>query len=199
MATSVSFVVARVATILMDEGHDRWTLDDLVDYLNEAQNATVVKLPKANIVTDTITLVAGAAQSIPADGIMVAAVTRNYTGTTPGDYIRKVDFGVLDQLDPDWQNATGAAPVLEYGYDPEDPTVFYVNPPQPGTPTEVEIKYSAVPTIVNPGEDLVLRDEYVNSIIEYMLFRAFSRDAEYVQPGGRADKHYEKFVSELPA
>lgn len=197
MATEVDFVVERAASLLQDVAHIRWTLSDLTNYLNEAQIAVTKKIPMANVTTSVVALVEGTQQALPVDGILLQKVVRNYPSGVPGPVIRWVDMETQNTITPNWHSATAAATVEEYLYEPSDPYVFWVSPPQPGTPTSVEIKYAAVPPVVNIGENLTLGDEYVNAIIEYMLHRAYSRDAEYAGPEGRAAIHLAQFNKEL--
>lgn len=197
MATSVDFIIGRVGSLLQDTAHIRWTLDDLTDYINEAQQAIIKKVPMSNVTTAVVTLVEGTEQSLPADGILLQGVVRNYPGGSPGPSIRRVDKDILDATDPDWHIGTAAVTVDEYMYEPEDPYIFWVNPPQTGAPTDVQIKYSAAPAIVYIGDNISLRSQYENAIIEYMLHRAYSRDAEYAGPEGRAAIHLAQFTKEL--
>lgn len=199
MTTEVDFVLNRVASLLQDTAHVRWTAQSLTDYLNEAQLAVVKKVPSANTTISDLTLVEGTQQNLPADGMTLLDVTRNKPGGSPGAVIRWVDMDIQDATDPDWHTATAAVTVDEYMYDPQDPYVFWVSPPQTGTPTDVELKYSAIPTVVNIGDNIILRDEYVNALVEYMLHRAYSRDAEYAGEDGRAMTHLNQFYKELSA
>lgn len=197
MATSVDFIVERVASLLQDTGHVRWTLPDLTDYINEAQLAIIKKVPSANIVTAIVALIEGTQQALPADGYFLQKVVRNYAGSSPGKVIRWVDMEAQDATNPDWHTATANATVEEYMYDQADPDVFWVSPPQTSSPTDVQIKYGAIPAVINIGENITLDDEYINAVIEFMLHRAYSRDAEYSGPEGRASVHLAQFMKEL--
>ena len=197
MATEVDFVVNRVASLLQDVSHVRWTSQSLTDYINEAQLAIVKKVPSSNITIADVTLVEGTQQTLPAGGIQLVNILRNKPGGSPGKSIRWVDMEVQDATDPDWHTATATVPVDEYMYDPQDPYVFWVSPPQTATPTDVELKYSTVPTVVNIGDNIALKDEYINALVEFMLHRAYSRDAEYAGENGRAAVHLTQFYKEL--
>ncbi len=197
MATTVDFIIERVGSLLQDTGHIRWTLVDLTDYINEAQSAVVKKVPSANVTTAALTLIAGTQQSLPADGVILQKVVRNFAGGSPGAFIRQVDMEVQEATNPDWHTATATVTVEEYMYNPIDPYVFWVSPPQTGTPTIIQIKYAAIPATINPGDNLTVGDEYVNAVMEYMLHRAYSREAEYAGPEGRAAIHLAQFTKEL--
>lgn len=197
MTLAVNTITGRVATQLHDTANTRWSAADLVSLVNEAQVSIIKKVPTAYTKTSTETLVAGTQQSIPTDGYELIDVVRNMTGATPGNVVRMVDMKTLDAVDPTWHTATGASPVEEFMYDLENKNVFYVNPPQPATPTEVQLVYSAEPPTASAGGNLILDDIYENALIEFMLYRALSRDAEYSGPEGKAAIHYEQFIKEL--
>lgn len=199
MATAVDHIVERVASLLQDIGHVRWTLPDLTDYINEAQIAIIRKVPAANIIITDLTLVEGTQQAVPSDAMVLMDVIRNNPGGSPGPTIRWVDMDIQNATTPDWHNDTGAITVEEYMYDTDDPYTFWVYPPQTSSPTDVRIKYAANPAIINIGEDITIGDEFVNAIIEYMLHRAYSREAEFAGDDGKATMHLKQFIRELTA
>lgn len=199
MATTVDNVVERVASLLQDTGYVRWTAADLIRYLNEAQSATVKKVPAANITITDLTLVEGTQQTVPADAMVLMDVIYNNPAGVPGPTIRWVDMDTQNATDPDWRAATAAVTVEEYMYETDDPYVFWVSPPQTAVPTNVRIKYAANPPIIISGGNITLGDEFVNAIIEYMLHRAYSRDVEYAGDDGKAVIHLKQFIRELQA
>ena len=168
MTTAVDHIVERVASLLQDTMHVRWTLPDLTDYINEAQVAIVKKVPAANITIANLTLVQGIKQAVPADAMVLMDVIRNNPGGSPGIAVRWVDMDIQNATDPNWANATAAVTVEEYMYETDDPYTFWVSPPQTSSPTDVQIKYAATPPIINIGENITIGDEFVNAIIEYI-------------------------------
>ena len=199
MATAVDHIVERVASLLQDTGHIRWTLADLTDYINEAQSAIVKKVPAANITIADLTLVQGTEQSLPADAMVLMDVIRNNPAGVPGPSIRWVDMDIQNATDPDWFSAVAAVTVEEYMYSTDSPYTFWVSPPQTATPTDIQIKYAAIPAVINIGDNLTLGDEFVNATIEYMLHKAYSREAEYAGEDGKAVIHLKQFIRELNA
>ena len=104
------------------------------------------------------------------------------SGTTPGRAIRIVSRELLDNFNPNWHTATAAAEVRNYIYDTQDQTAFYVYPPNTGT-QYVELNYSAQPTNLTSESDVIsIFDIYQSSLVDYILYRACSKDAEYA-PG----------------
>ena len=59
---------------------------------------------------------------------------------------------------------------------------FYVYPAQSGTPANVVINYSAVPATVAAGANIVLDDVHAESLVNYILYRAFSKNSEVGGP-----------------
>jgi hypothetical protein len=67
MATTVLSIIEATALFLKDIDYTRWSLNELVSYLNEGQAAVVIADPAANIVTLPVTLSAGITQKAPLD------------------------------------------------------------------------------------------------------------------------------------
>jgi hypothetical protein len=89
--------------------------------------------------------------------------------------------------------------VESYSYDPRNPLQFYVYPPNLGTGF-VELSYSAVPAAVaTAGDNITINDLYAYCLVDYMLYRAFSMDAEHAANAARAVAHYQAFLSALGA
>jgi ribosomal protein S13 len=117
-------------------------------------------------------------------------VVRNVTtvtGTTPADQVvtvpgrsvRIVDREVLDTQDPYWHTNTASAEIKHFIYDNRIPTVFYVFPPSTAG-AKLEVVYSVAPTDVTAaGNTLSISDIYQDVVLNYVLYRAYSKDAEY--------------------
>jgi hypothetical protein len=62
----------------------------------------------------------------------------------------------------------------------------------------VELVYSSSPTDVpSVGSTITLDDVYANAIIDFMLYRAYSKDAEYAANREYAKQHYQSFMTSL--
>jgi hypothetical protein len=203
MATAVDDIISRVRKILTDEGAIRWTDAELILWLNDAQTEIVLYKPDAGAVNTTVTLATGTKQTLPSGGNRLLGVVRNMSAAssgTGGRVIRAVSREILDSQEPNWHDptVTGAAAhgttQKHYCYDEQDPTVYYVFPGVAGA-SYIEIIYSAVPTDVSSGEDIGVADIYGNAIIDYILYRAFQKEAEYSATNARADKQYGLFLS----
>lgn len=173
MTVPVNTVTSRAAKVLNDDGMVSWTQAELVDWLNEGQLATVKLHPDANTKTINHALVAGAKQTNPADCIEIVDMPRNVSGGV----ITPCDRAALDRFLPDWRTAPTASTVTHW-MDDVQPDTFYVYPAQSVTPATVVLTYSAVPTTVAAGGNISIRDIYQDKLVNYILYRAYSKDAE---------------------
>lgn len=201
MAVSAQSILKRVVDQLMDVANVRWSAAELVRYLNDGQKEILIYRPDATGTTLTVNLTAGAKQSLPAGAFKLLDVVRNSGGTKAA--VRKIDQKLLDAQLPDWYNGTGQTVIKHYMYDPRDPRVFYVYPPAAAANAALEILYSIYPTdIAEPAAgasyttvtgDITVTDFYSNALIDYILFRAFAKDAEFGGNITRAQAHYAAF------
>jgi hypothetical protein len=193
-------ILTRAAVILQDTTNVRWDNGELLNSLNEGQREVSMLLPEATAKTVQMFLTQGTRQSLPSHGMRLIAITRNLTiGNAPGRAVRLVSRSVLDAQRPNWHNEPSSNTVLHYAYDPRSPREFYVYPPQPATPSCLEIVYSEVPPSVSADMIIVISDLYANALLDYILYRAYLKDAEYTQNADRAALHYKAFISSIGA
>jgi len=196
--TTAQQILDDVELVLQDTTNIRWTVAELLGWLNAGQAELVINRPDASSVVASMPLVAGTRQTIPAAGHMLLDVVRNMgSGSTPGRSVRKTSTDQLDSTVPNWHSAAQAAETLHYTFDPRTPRVFYVYPPANGS-TQVEIKYSAAPTRLNAAGDVITVDDiYRNALMDYVLYRAYSKDFELSGNMERATFHYTRFRESL--
>lgn len=177
-------IIDKASVQLIDLTNIRWTRSELLAWLNDGMRQIVLIQPSASSTTVSKKLDAGTRQTLPTGGWLLLQMYRNMgtSGTTPGRAIRIVSRELLDNFNPNWHTATAAAEVRNYIYDTQDQTAFYVYPPSTGT-QYVELNYSAQPTnLTSESEVIPLFDIYQSSLVDYILYRACSKDAEYA-PG----------------
>ena len=189
----VKDLIDRVATVLQDRANVRWSRDDLLTYLNDAQRQIVIHRPDANPVNDTFTCANQSKQSLPAEGLRLLAVNRNVGGNA----ITQIKRETLDVQLPGWHELQATDGVENFVYDPIDPKTFYVFPVPPAEHS-IEIVYSKTPEIIAAeAENVVgLDDIYANAIVDYMLYSAYRKDATYGDPM-RATLYLQAFNSAL--
>lgn len=201
MATyTVAALLSRAAIILQDTTNVRWPLTELLGWLNDGQREVARVKPNANVKTIPVQLAAGTKQQLPADGVSLTDVARNLgsDGNTPGRAIRKVDRRILDAQVPYWSSMTPTSEVVHYCYTQTDPKIFYVYPPQPSTGSYVEMQYLAAPVdITDQNVTITLDDIYSAPLLDYILYRAYQKDADYSQNEGLSQVHWQAFNSAL--
>lgn len=228
-STLVKDVLYRVSAQLHDISPQftRWTQRELVLWLNDGQKAIAKYMPSSCSRVDAVKLAQGTKQSIekilaanvlPGDGSSPSDVYGHYlqtvvrnmgaNGVTPGNSIRVVDREVLDANNPSWHTST-ASSVSQYTFDPRYPKIFYVAPGVPAGGLWVEISYLAnpveVPVLGSYGMDgadqtkISVDDKYVDDLVNYILARAYMKDAEFAANGNLATAHANMFTSSINA
>lgn len=197
MSTPVSAILGRAYILLLDEdrGDPRWTDPELVNWTSDGERDVVVSKPDANATIHTLTTVAGTRQTLPADCLLLLDVVRNMgvSGLDPGNAVRLVARDTMDAFLPGWHAAPQAAEIKNWMYDPRTPRTFYAYPPQNGTGT-VETVYGALPTpLLNTAQNISIPDQYASALVDYVCYRAFSKDSEYAN-SQRAASHLQAFM-----
>jgi len=201
MALTAANVLTRVTDILQDASYTRWTSAELVRWLNDARRDLLIRRPDLYAFTTVMSLTGGAKQSIPTDGDRFLDAIRNYAldGVTPGAAVRIIEREVLDAARPSWATETPAAAVKNFMFDERSPKRFDVYPPVLAN-TNLEVVYSKPPTEILPADtNIPLTEEgpYAVAIIDYVCFRAYSKDAEYGGNASRAAAHYELYKTTI--
>jgi hypothetical protein len=165
-----------------------------------------------------------AANVLPGDGSTPADVAGTYlqslirnmgaNGTTPGLPIRAMDREILDAATPTWHTAavgqyTGVRGVV---FDPRFPKVFYVTPALPAaTNWWVEAAILADPVLIPHAADgtyaiggastltISIDDKYVDDLMNYVMARAFMKDAEWAANPAMAQTYAALFTGSINA
>jgi hypothetical protein len=210
MSIAASSILTAAGRILQDEAARRWTLPELTGWLNEAVKAVVLAKPSAASVTIALALDTGTLQTIGPDYVALLRIVRNLRSTdTPrvgGRVIRPTTRLSLDTSAPYWHDPADtpyAREVRQYLFDEEDPRSFYVYPGNDGTGA-VEAVVAELPALVvasgdagaigSYGQTIGLDDVYFGPLLDYTLWRAFSKDDPSVNMG-RASAHYQAFAT----
>jgi hypothetical protein len=211
MAFQALDVMKRASIILQDDEAVRWTAPELLDYLNDGLGEIVLMKPNANTKTVNLSLAAGAKQTLAAEYSMLLRVVCNrITGNDSA--IRPIaSRSIIDAQIPNWQNSTAlpqAAAVVHVIHDLADPRTFYVVPGNNGSGV-VEAVVGALPAVTaapsapanllieNYAANVDIPDIYRTPLIDYVLYRAFSKDAGMQGGQQRAVAHYELFKTAI--
>jgi hypothetical protein len=184
MAVTAQTIIDKAAKQLLDSNNLKWTRAELLSWLNDGLRQIVIMQPNATNTRSSVQLVAGTRQTLPTGGWMLLGIYRNMgtTGTTPGRAVRIVSRELLDAFEPDWHTSTASTTTKNYIYDLQDQTAYYVYPPSPGT-NYLEVNYSLQPTsLTSESQTIPMFDIYQGPLLDYILFRACTKNAEYA-PG----------------
>jgi hypothetical protein len=191
MATTVRSLLNRAAALLSDKEFVRWEEAELLEWLNDGQTA-IARGPATDVyvLRDDITCAAGTVQSMPNDNIRLVDVVKN---VDDGSAVLQADYAMVDILQSTWRAA--AAGVAEnYFYDERNPDEFEVYPPQAGGEL-IEILYNAVPPASAIDGSLHINDAYSDAVLDYMVYRALSKDTEDTATEMRkADRYHQSFL-----
>jgi hypothetical protein len=206
MTISAQSVVRDAVTELQDPTNVRWPVAELCRYLNDGQREIAMYRPDAMVMNASVPLVAGTKQTLPAGGVKLLDFRCNTGGNKRA--VRMVNREILDAQVPGWHALTGVTEILHFMYDVRDPRVFYVYPPAAGSGSpSLDGTYATNPTdITVPAEgaavtdvsgNISVPDIHANALRDYILYRAYNKDAEYASDPTRAMAHYQAFANAL--
>jgi hypothetical protein len=204
--TTVGTVINNAKLVLQEvtAAGTRWTNEELIGWLNESYQAIVQLKPDASSINSAMQLVKGTRQEIPEDGLRLIDVVRNTADTSDKLGILVTTRRALDTTRRSWHADETSVNIEQYVFDDQDPTRFYVYPPADPM-AEVEVIYSSTPTPhdVSLGltglqnESIRLNDSYAPVITDYILYRAYSKDAEHAANLNRAQMHMQAYMGAL--
>lgn len=214
MAYQARDIMADAATTLLDEDAVRWTAPELFGYLNDGLRAVAAEKPNAYTQTVTLTLVSGTLQTLPGTYRALSRVTRNLLaghdeegGPIGGNAITDLpNTRQLDALIPNWQSNTAlfSSVVRHVIYDLADTKRFYVVPGNTGggkieavvlaNPGPMTAPVADTDKITSYTATIPLGDEYKNALRDYVLARAYSKDAAVPGAAARAAGYAEMFA-----
>ena len=190
---SISEVVWRVRQLIHDSAGSRWADTEMLKWFNDGLAELVLLKPTANSQRLTLSLAAGTVQELPAGSLLLLRITHN----TSGAGIRLVDQDRLDASAPTWRVAPSTVDIQHYMYEPEVPKEFQVYPPNTGAGS-VEATVTIEPTRVTSVSDLLpLDDIYIPTLVDYLLYRAYSKHSKFSGNEARANNAYQRFGQAL--
>lgn len=192
MTIPVQDILDRVTDLLLDKdrGADeaRWDDAELLRWINDSRMAIITRKPSACSKIATVPLAGGSHQQVPANGVQLLDVICNMglDGQSAGRSIRRTDRQNLDDDDLYWQRATPKVEISQFTYDDRTPKDYFVSPPaQAGT--HIKICYAAIPAPVSAPTDMLdVGLEVMDAVVNYVAFRAKSKDSQYANAGEAA-------------
>ena len=207
MATlTANALINRAAKLLQDETHVRWPRIELLDWLNDGQRVIALMLPDAYTTMGTVTATEAkqttfdlTANQATSTAVRLVDVLHNTGGNKRA--VRQIDRSVLDTQYPNWRNDTAVAEAKHFAFDKRNPKVFYLYPPLQQN-TGVVVVYSAAPAAITVASDsstetIALDDVYGSAIVDFMVYRAYLKDAEYAANDSRSQGAYQTFIASL--
>lgn len=194
-------VLDKAAIQLFDVPNVRWTRAELLNWLSMGQRVLILAVPEASAATGVVTLVPGSKQSIPTDGWMLFSANRNLgpSGNAPGLTLEPITRDILTRNNPSWSSASSAASgQTAYFYTPLDKMTWWCYPPADSSGNKIEVTYSVAPTtIASEAATLLVNDVYEPVLLDYVLYRACSKDAEYAPGMQLAGMYMQSFTAVL--
>jgi hypothetical protein len=197
MTVPVTDVLAEVRNLLIDTATaPRWTDDELCDYIMDAERSVMAVNPAATARRYVLAMQVGSRQPMAANVYTLLTVIRNcdVSGQHPGRAVRVAMREQLDAFNPNWHIDPPTDVVSSYIYDPSE-TAFYVYPPNTGN-GYLDVLYSQIPPRLDPTDPaaaLAVRDLYKTPVIDFTLYRAHSKDADYTGGLGVAGTFLQSF------
>lgn len=188
-------IITKARRLLADEGAERFTDADLLDWLNSGQRQIVALRPDASATKATIVLVAGAEQSIPVDGTRLLNIPNNVAPTRRG--ITFIETDALNAINLNWREADNSGYIEHYTFDQDDPKAFEVYPPAIAGQT-IRVLYAKTPVDVpNLGSAIALEDIYEGPLVDWVVYRASSQPKDSPDDAQRAATAAQSFVQAL--
>jgi hypothetical protein len=210
MATvKVVDLLAKVQTLLQDTTGVRWPLLELQGWLNDSYRDTLTLRPDSNTLLGVFTCVAGPRQNVTstfADAERLIGVLRNTATTSKKGAIALASRSSLDSALRNWYAETQTVDVELYMFDPRTPKEFLVYPPAT-TAARLEVAYAQVPSphtltseqLANAAttETIRIADGFANALVDYVLYRAYSKNTESTTNAAKAGAYFQSFQGAL--
>lgn len=196
---AIQSIVDRVAFVTKDPTFTRHTLAEILLWTQDAIDQVASLHPRAAAIPVTLTLAEGSRQDLRAIDpnrvwMRIYEITCNVVSNKPvGGTVRQIMRSSLDNAVRNWRATAPAAEVKEYAIDERDPFSFDVYPPVVAG-TKV-LALAAVKPAPFEDEDSMfpLAPGYDIPVVDYVLFRLFSKDANDPTYAGRASGHLQAF------
>ena len=131
---------------------------------------------------------------MPPGALRLLDIPRNSGGAA----ITVTQRGFLDQQNPTWHTSIPASTTIKhFMVDERNPSTYWVYPPA-ASGASVEIIYQQAPADYTASSTLTAYEElYGGAFVDYVCYRAFSKDSEYAGNAQRALAHYQQYTNAL--
>jgi hypothetical protein len=197
-------IIRAAHTALQDDG-TRWPAGELVLALCDGQRQLASLRPSEVAHTETFTPVEGGRQTLPDDAMTLLEVRCLTDGRMRA--LTQVDRHALESVQPDWASLQPTPLPVHYMYSPLEPRVFYLY--RPVTPdARVELTYARYPADVAAPSgatadtvtgETAFEAKWANALRDYVLYRAYAKDAEYAGNATLAAGYFAAFNDAVKA
>lgn len=194
---TVEEVLNQASVDLQDEDNVRWPRSDLLVYFNSGQRALAQMRPDQVAEERDLELSDGWRHDIGDDVLHLLQVTNN----TPGrmSAVTKIDTWVLDAVSSNWRSGRPSDVVVHYMHSLTHPSEMQVYPPVIAG-TKLRIVVAADPTELTDESQLPsVPVRWLDALLHYVLYRAWSKDAEFAANAELAASHLQLFNAALGA
>lgn len=180
---------------------------DCIKLLNISRNMGRVWVTNTNYVIDDAVYVSGIRYVCLVNhtsDVFSTDLSNSKWETSPlgyGKIIEQIERINLEQDMPSWINAEPDEVSLISYWMPNDndKNTWYCYPPQPNNTAlqYVEMTYSAIPSDIIISASLSLGDIYQNALIDYILYKAYSKDDDVTDSGvaPRATLYFSSYLN----
>lgn len=185
MSMKTKKIIDRVSRELVDPRNVRWFRSELIQYLSEAVGVIAARQPGLFAKSKDIS-VTQCPISIPDDGFSLLGVN-----SIDGISAQYVLIEKLDQMYPRWRLDKGEPNCwTKSDYDPKHFWIY----PQPSSSVTVSILYAQDVKITDESGDITIPNIYEGALVDFVMYRAYSRDGENTSEANKAQQHFQSFM-----
>lgn len=195
MALTLPQLIDEAAKDLQDIEHIRWPRKDLLEYFNAAQRTFADQRPDQMVQARELVLPAGWQHQLPGDALELLDISNN--ANTAAKRITKTDAWVLDAVASGWRAMKPAREVIHFMRDMRNPREFLVYPPVlDGVTVRAVLSITPVDLTDEQGAPSVPA-RWMDALRHFVLYRAWSKDAEFGGNQAVAAAHLQLFNDAL--
>lgn len=195
--------VQRFMDATLDQANVRWKATEVVRYINDGQRDIAIYRPDAFSLSGELETVPGTRQELPAGDVKVLRFVRNEVGTKRA--LKIVAQDELDAIDSNWHNTTPSNVIRNVTYDERVPREYYCFPPSDGAARLWAIRCVEPTDVPTPGSEVLsgvtgslsVQALFINPLLDYVLYRAYAKDAGVPGNFQKAKLRYELYAAAI--
>lgn len=199
MAITAQSVLDRVQKLLYDQAGVRWPNEEVLDWIADGQILVIQHVPESASRTVSLNLRVGTSQELEAQYSRLLDIIRNQgeDGATPGPAITIAERLSLDAIRPNWHEEEGDV-VYHFVYEPDQNKRNFWVYPGPDAPLKVQAMVSPQPpATLQASTELLLKETYINPLVDWAMFRSLSKQADFGSAGPRGQAHAQAFAAAI--